>query len=297
MKKTVKKVLNSYYQLTKMGIVFFALLTAILAYFLSLDDLNISFKSFGLFVIGFYFATSGSFILNQAQEWRLDKKMKRTRNRPIPSGQLSPFQAYILSFLFLLFGLAVLFLLKPLTAFLLFLTVVLYNGCYTILWKKYLRYGAVLGALPGALPPVIGYSLGEYSIFSTACIYLFLLLFFWQMPHFWSLAIYYREDYKRAGLPVLPALENKDKTLYQIGCYMLAYIGMTLISPLFLTSGLMYVLVLLPLAFILLYQFFIYTAKPSSHWLKFFLWINASIVIYFSTPVVDKWIFHYLAHL
>ena len=293
----IKTLFKDYCQLSKIGIVIFAILTACSAYILSLDYFSqFSVEIFTVFLLGFYFVSSGSFILNQAQEWPLDQKMKRTQNRPIPLGKISPFQAYILSFIFLLFGLGILFLLKPLTAGLAFLTVLLYNGFYTIFWKKYLRYGAVLGALPGALPPVIGYSLGESNILSSQCVYLFFLLFFWQMPHFWSLAIHYQKDYKKADLPVLPVSIGYEKTLYQMGFYMLAYVGLIFISPLFLKTGLMYITLLIPLIFILLYQFHEYFYNPS-RWLKFFLWINVSILMCFAVPVLDKWIFHYLIRL
>ena len=293
----MKTLFKNYCQLTKIGIVFFALLTACLSYLLSLDHfLQFSLEKFIIFIIGFYLVCSGSFILNQAQEWLLDQKMKRTQNRPIPIGTVSPTQAYALAFIFLFFGCGVLFLLKPLTCSLAFLTVIFYNGFYTLFWKKHLKYGAVLGALPGALPPVIGYSLGENSIFSGQSVYLFLLLFFWQMPHFWSLAIHYKNDYKTAGLPVLPVVANREKTLYQMGFYMLAYVGLALISPLFLQTGFMYVALLIPLVFILLYQFHKYFYNPT-RWLTFFLWINASILICFAVPVFDKIIFNYFMTL
>jgi len=280
-----------------MGIVFFALLTTCLAYLLSLDYfLQFSLEKFIIFVLGFYFVCSGSLILNQAQEWSLDQKMKRTQNRPIPLGVISSFQAYALALIFLVFGFSVLFLLKPLTCSLAVLTVILYNGFYTLFWKKYFKYGAVLGALPGALPPVIGYSLGEKSIFSGQSVYLFLLLFFWQMPHFWSLAIHYKNDYKAAGFPTLPVLAGREKTLYQMGFYMLAYVGLALISPLFLKTGFMYMALLIPSVFILLYQFHKYFHNPS-RWLKFFLWINISILICFAVPVFDKIIFNYVMTL
>ena len=133
----IKTLLKSYCQLSKIGIVIFAFLTACSSYVLSLDDFSqFSLEVFTVFLLGFYFISSGSFILNQAQEWRLDQKMKRTKNRPIPLGKISPFQAYFLSFSFLLFGIGILFLLKPLTAGLALLTVILYNGFYTLFWKK-----------------------------------------------------------------------------------------------------------------------------------------------------------------
>lgn len=297
MRKSLNSLMNNYFHLTKIKIVIFAFLTASAAYVLSLDHfLEFSFENFIVFLLGFYLVCSGSFILNQAQEWSLDQKMERTRFRPIPSGKISPFQAYFLSFVFIIFGSGVLYLLQPLTAGMALLTVVLYNGFYTLFWKRYFKYGAVLGAVPGALPPVIGYSLGDTNILSGECVYLFLLLFFWQMPHFWSLAIRYQADYKKAGFPVLPVIDGHNKTLYQIGCYMLAYLGLALMSPLFLGAGFMYLILLLPLVLILLYQFFRYYSDPSQ-WLRFFLWINFSIIIYFAAPLLDKWIFYQVAGL
>ena len=292
----IKTVLKDYYKLSKAGIVLFSLLTAGFAYVLALPDFSyFDFNSFSFFCFAFYFVCSGSFILNQAQEWQWDQKMDRTKNRPIPRGVLFVWQAYILAGLFLAFGLALLFLINALTALLAFLTVILYNVFYTLWWKRYLKYGAVLGAIPGAMPPLIGYSVASSNIFQTPAVYLFLLLFFWQMPHFWSLALHYRKDYEKAGFPILPISAGSEKTLYQIGLYTLAYLGLSLISPLFLTTGLMYLLLLVPFAFILLYQFYQYFYNPN-HWLKFFLWVNMSLLVYFCVPVLDKWIFQSVIH-
>ena len=283
---SLKSLFRSYFHLTKIRIVIFAFLTASAAYLLSLDHFSeFSFENFMVFLFGFYFVCSGSFILNQAQEWPWDQKMNRTKARPIPSGKVSPLQAYLLSCVFILFGSGILYVLQPLTAGLALFTVGLYNGFYTLFWKRYFKYGAVLGALPGALPPVIGYSLGNTNIFSKQCVYLFLLLFFWQMPHFWSLAIRYQSDYKKAGFPILPIIDGHNKTLYQMGCYLLAYLGMALISPLFLGAGFMYLVLLIPLVLILLYQFFKYCGD-SSRWLRFFFMDQFESCCLFYSPCV-----------
>ena len=293
----ISYVFKSYSQLTKLGIVIFAVLTAGLAYLLALPDFSyFDLNAFAVFCFAFYFVCSGSFILNQAQEWRRDQKMDRTKNRPIPKGNLSPWLAVVLAGLFLAFGLGLLFLVNTLTALLACLTVILYNVFYTVWWKRRLKYGAVLGAIPGAMPPVIGYSAIENNIFQTPSVYLFLLLFFWQMPHFWSLALYYRKDYEKADFPILPVVSSREITVYHIGLYLLAYLGLALASPLFLRTGLMYLLFLVPLAGILLYQFYKYFYH-SSRWLKFFLWVNASVLVYFAVPVLDKGIFHYIINL
>ena len=286
--------LKDYSRLTKLGIVVFVLLTATAGYFLSLDNIFLfSKEKYLLFILGLYLVSSGSFVLNQSQEWKLDQKMERTKRRPIARKSVTPFQGFVLSFAMILFGSFVIFLVSPLASFLSLLTVCLYNGFYTLLWKRRWSHGAVLGALPGALPPVIGYSLGNENLFSTECVYLFLLMFLWQMPHFWSLAIRYKEQYQQGGVPVLPVICGVQKTIYEMGFYMIAYLGLALISPLFLRVGLMYLLLLIPLVLKVLYEFFHYS-NYHNKWLRFFLWINISIIVYLSVPVLDKWFFDYL---
>ena len=288
--------MKAYAQLTKVGIVIFALLTASAGYLLSLDHFSLfAFDSFLVFLVGLYFVCSGSFILNQAQEWRIDKKMKRTQVRPIPQNKISPLQAYILSFWFILFGSGLLFILKPITAGVALLTMILYNFFYTLWWKRKWSYGTLLGALPGALPPIIGYSLGGSSLLGKECFYLFLIMFLWQIPHFLSLALHYQEDYRKAGIPVLPVISGSQQTIYEMGLYMIAYLGLALISPLFLRAGLMYIILLFPLVLKVCYEFYKYF-QNKSRWLPFFLWINISILVCVTVPVVDKWLFDYLMY-
>ena len=287
----LNSVLRAYSKLTKAGIVFFVLLTASLGYFLSLESFSDHSKSvFLLFLTGLYFVSSGSFILNQAQEWEIDSKMKRTKSRPIPRGQISPFQSYVLAFGFISAGSILLFILQPVTAALALLTVALYNVFYTLFWKKKLSHGAVLGALPGALPPVIGASLADPYLLTPECMYLFFIMFLWQMPHFWILAIRHEEDYKKGRIPVLPVFYGFDKTIYEMGLYVIAYCGLVLISPLFLRAGVMYLILACPLALKIFYEFYRYT-KNNTQWLRFFLWINLSLIACLFAPVMDKWLF------
>ena len=304
---SLKSAFKSYKSLTKSGLAAFVLLTASAGYFLSLNKASdFSLEVFACLLAGLYFVSAGGFVLNQAQEWKMDRRMRRARRRPIASGEISPLQGYILAFGFLLFGHFLLLILKPLAAALALLTVLLYNGFYTLLWKKRLSHGAVPGAIPGALPPVIGYSLGDLGeglgggsgaagVFSPESLYLFALMFLWQMPHFWSLAIRYREDYRRGGAPVLPVAAGVEKTLYEMRLYTTAYLGLALISPLFLKSGLMYLLFLPPLALKIFYEFSRYAKNPPAEWLRFFLWVNGSLLVCLFVPVADKWLFYFLS--
>ena len=287
--------MKDYLILTKSGIVFFVLITSSLGYLLALNDFSdFSLAQFSGLLFFLYFVSSGSFILNQVQEWKLDSKMDRTHQRPIPQKKISLLQAGILGVAFIVFGGLGLYMIKPLTSYIALATVFLYNICYTMYWKPGFYHGAVLGALPGALPPVIGASLAESYLLTTECIYLFLIMFLWQMPHFWILAIKYKSDYKKGGIPVLPAsVYGQEKTIREMGFYLLAYLGVVLISPLFLRAGIMYVLFALPFVAKLLHEFFKYS-KQSHKWLSFFLWINASVIVYLFVPIIDKWFFHYL---
>lgn len=289
----IKNIIKDYAQLTKFGIVIFVLLTATQGYFLSLNQWSeFSLEDFLFFILGLYLISSGSFILNQAQEREFDQKMARTQKRPIARGALSALQGFVLAGSFIGFGLFLLLILHPLTGGLALLTVILYNGFYTLFWKRRWSHGAVFGALPGALPPVIGYSLGPSFIGSPECVYLFLLMFFWQMPHFWSLAIYYKKDYAQAGIPTLPVVFGDQKTLYEMSFYMVAYLGLALISPLFLQAGLTYLLFLCPLIVKVIYEFYCYL-NHKTKWLRFFLWVNASIIVCLFVPLADKWVFYY----
>ena len=229
--------LKDYFKLTKSGIVFFALVSAGAGYTLALHlsteymfSVSVPWPFLWL-LAGLYLVVSGSFALNQAYEWRLDRIMKRTQNRPVPRGKITALQAFALGITQMVLGLLILLALKPLTASLALLAVLLYNFFYTIFWKKKWTFAAIPGALPGALPVMIGYSVPSSSIFSIESLYLFFILFLWQMPHFWSLALHYKKDYQSAGIPVLPLNLGLNKTLYYMGFYLLSYLGLALPFP------------------------------------------------------------------
>ncbi len=281
--------------LTKSGIVVFVLLSAFAGYAMSFSPGQILDWSEILYLlIGLYFVSGGSFALNQAQEWRIDAKMVRTMARPIPNGKLAPWQVYLISVLMMSFGLLLLAAIEPLAAALALLTVILYNGFYTLLWKRRLAFGAVPGAIPGAMPVLIGYSVNNTNIFSPDAIYMFLIMFLWQMPHFWCLAIRYKKDYEEGGIPVLPASIGVSRTLYHIGLYLFAYVGLAMASPWFLRANVLYVLVVFPICVKLMLEFFkYYRSDGEKSWLPFFLWTNFSMLLFLGVPIFDKWVYFF----
>ena len=291
--------MRDYLKLTKSGIVFFALLSAGAGYALALlskprpplAEEEPFFLTWSLFCLlaGLYLAVSGGFAVNQASEWRMDCRMKRTRSRPVPKGRLTALQAFSLGMVQITAGLFLLLALHPLTAGLTLLAVLLYNVFYTVFWKKKWVFSAVPGALPGALPVMIGWSAASSDVFSIECLYLFLILFLWQMPHFWSLALHYREDYRRVGLPVPPLLLGVNKTLYYMGFYLLAYLGLALLSPLFFKMNVVYVFLLMPFCAKVFWEFIKFSRKLN--WKPFFMWLNFSVLLFLYAPTLDLWIY------
>lgn len=281
-----------FLDLTKSGITAFVVLSGAIGYFLSWPVHDIwDWPRFWLTISALYFLSAGSFAVNQAQEWRIDAVMPRTLKRPIPSGKISLFQAYVLGFGFIVIGAMAASLVNLHVLVIGMSTVIFYNLIYTLYWKRSWAFGAVPGAIPGALPVVIGYAANSHFLLAPECIYAFLIMFLWQMPHFWSLAIRYKEDYRAGGIPVLPACVGTERTLFHMGLYMFCYVGLAIASPFFTTAYFFYLIVVLPLAFKVLWEFIKYwkAGGEGREWLPFFLWTNMSMLLFLVAPVVDRW--------
>ncbi|MCC7403337.1 MAG: protoheme IX farnesyltransferase [Bdellovibrionales bacterium] len=284
--------MRSYLDLTKTGIVVFVLLSAAAGYFIARPSGNpLEWSHFALFILGLYMVSAGSFALNQAQEWQRDAVMERTKKRPLPRGVMKSWQAWALGFSYVGVGSLLLYVIEPLAAALGLLTVLLYNVFYTLFWKRKWAFGAVPGAIPGAMPAVIGYSVFSVDLLAPECLYLFLIMFLWQMPHFWCLAIRYKDDYERGGFPVLAAVLGVDKTLFHIGLYVFVYVGVALLSPWFLKTHVLYLFLVVPFALKVLWEFFLYYQQEAKgSWLRFFLWVNFSLLAFIGAPVFDRMI-------
>jgi len=283
--------LRLFLDLTKFGIVCFILISGFAGYALSMAPGEPWVISHLALTLGsLYFLSAGGFALNQAQEWVADLRMRRTTSRPIPSGKVSVRQAWLLGCAFILIGIVLGFFASPLVALLGALTVLLYNVLYTLYWKKKWAFGAVPGAIPGAMPVVIGYAANTNQLFQPELMYAFLIMFLWQMPHFWSLAIRFKDDYSKAGFPVLPVIIGTGRTLFHIGLYVFAYVGLALASPWFTSTYFLYFVFVVPFALKVLYEFFrYYNSNAEARWLPFFLWTNFSVLVFLIAPVLDKW--------
>jgi heme o synthase len=157
-------------------------------------------------LIGTALVASGASVVNQLMEIEADGLMRRTRARPLPSGRITPGRAKAFALVLSLAGLAQLaFAVNLLAAGVALVTLLTYTVFYTPL-KKRTSLATVVGGVPGALPPMIGWTAVRNDLSIEAWI-LFGIVFLWQMPHFLAIAWMYREDYKRAGFPLLPIIE------------------------------------------------------------------------------------------
>ena len=179
--------------------------------------------------VGTFLLGAGAFALNMYLERDLDARMERTRKRPLPAGRMAPVQA--LTFGVTVVTAGVLYLLvtcNPLTAAIGAIAAGSYVAVYTPM-KRISTFNTIVGAIPGALPPVIGWAAASGRI-EFGAVLMFAILFLWQLPHFLSLAWMYRDDYKKAGMAMITSYDKDGKfTARQTLIYGVAYVLMTLL--------------------------------------------------------------------
>jgi protoheme IX farnesyltransferase len=179
-------------------------------------------------VVGTTLVAGGAAALNQVYERDIDGLMRRTRVRPLPDGRISWTDARLFGWLLAAAGLTLLVFVNVLSAVIALTTLLTYVALYTPL-KRRSPHATLVGAIPGALPPLIGWAAatGATSIAGWA---LFAIVFLWQIPHFMAIAWMYREDYQRAGLPMLPVVEPDGRRAgHQALAYAIALVPVSLI--------------------------------------------------------------------
>ena len=220
--------LSAYAELTKPRITFLVVLTAAAGFCMG-SAAGIDYVRLLNMGIGIALLSSGISALNQYLERDLDGLMRRTQERPLPSGKLLPIEAAIFGISLSVIAIAYLaVLINPLSALLGCATLVSYLFVYTPLKPK-TTLSTVLGAFPGAMPPFIGWVAARGEITIDAWI-LFAILFLWQFPHFLAIARMYRDDYARAGIKMLPVVEPDGRvTGQQIISYTLLLVPVSLL--------------------------------------------------------------------
>jgi protoheme IX farnesyltransferase len=204
-------------------------------------------------IIGTGLIASGTAALNQWYEREADAKMKRTQMRPLPSGRLSATNALAFAILISVAGFIELFVeVNALTGWLGLFTLLSYLFIYTPL-KQRSPHSTTIGAIPGAMPPLIGYAAASGTLTWDAWI-LFAILFIWQFPHFYAIAWMYREDYERAGIRMLPVVEpDGESTARRILVYSLILIPISMVPKFLAMTGNLYLAGALALGLFFLY--------------------------------------------
>ena len=218
--------LSDYISLTKPRLSLMSIITALLGYFAA-DPAIDMLVFFGL-TIGTSLSAAGAAVLNQWMERGPDKLMERTRDRPLPRGVIQPATALVLGLLCSATGVLVLILwTNPITGLLGFATILIYIVIYTPL-KKVTPLATEIGAIPGAIPPLMGWVAAEGTVTTLGWI-LFGILFAWQMPHFMAISWMYRQDYARGGFKMLVLTQNgAAKISYSCILYTIVLIAVTL---------------------------------------------------------------------
>lgn len=210
-KSKFRSQLSDYLALTKPRVTFMVLLTMMFGFYIGAEDeMNWLLLAHALF--GTALVAGGTSALNQYLERELDAKMLRTKNRPLPSGRISPNAALAFGVLISISGLAhLLVFVNSLTALLGGFTLASYVFLYTPL-KTRSAISTIVGAVPGALPPMGGWTAARGELGIEAWV-LFAILFIWQLPHFLAIAWLYREDYARGGFPMLPVIDPEGHSV------------------------------------------------------------------------------------
>jgi heme o synthase len=235
-----------YWALTKPRVTQLAIFCAVIGMFLAVPGMP-SPRAVLMATVGIWLLAGAAFAVNSLIEQHIDAKMARTRMRPLPRGDLAPLQALVFSGVIGGAGMWVLYTqVNPLTMWLTFATFVGYAVVYTVLLKPYTPQNIVIGGMSGAMPPVLGWAAVTNSAPPEAWL-LALIIFVWTPPHFWALALYRIEDYRRSGWPMLPVTHGEPLTRLHILLYTIGLVATTLLPYVVQMSGLLYLLVALAL--------------------------------------------------
>jgi|TARA_B100001964_G_scaffold100976_1_gene112922 protoheme IX farnesyltransferase len=217
-RKNLLPLLGDFLALTKPRVMSLLLVSAVAGAFLGAQSTP-SLKIIIAVIIGGALASGGAASLNMAYESELDKKMGRTKNRPVAEGRIA-FKTAVLFGIALNVGSFVILTLMAnmLAAGLAIAGTLLYFGLYTVILKRTTTQNIVIGGAAGAVPPLVGYAASAGTVDLSAW-YLFVIIFFWTPPHFWALAIMIKDDYARANIPMMPVVMGIKHTTKQILLY------------------------------------------------------------------------------
>lgn len=282
--------LRQFYQLTKPRVVALIVFCAVIGMFLATPGMVPT----GLLVaatVGIWLVAGAAAAVNCLLEQTIDAVMMRTRSRPLPRGELTSLQTLVFAGVLGGVGLWVLYrFVNPLTMWLTLGTFVGYAIVYTVLLKPLTPQNIVIGGASGAMPPVLGWAAVAGQVTPEALL-LFLIIFAWTPPHFWSLALYRTEDYARAGLPMLPVTHGRRFTVLYVLLYTVILLACSLFPFAYGMSGWIYLASALVLGgMFLCYAVRLYLAYSDALARRMFRFSIAYLSALFAALLVD----HYL---
>ncbi len=238
---SIRQVMHAYYELTKPRVVALIVFTAIVGMFLATEGMvPLPVLIFGGLGIGLSAASGAAF--NHLLDRRADRIMARTSGRPLPTGSVRTGPAVMFALALAVISVVLLVTqINVLTAVLSFASMIGYAVVYTVWLKHATPQNIVIGGAAGAMPPVLGWS-AVTGVVSPDALLLFLIIFCWTPPHFWALALYRRDEYAAAGIPMLPVTHGERHTLLQMVLYTVLLIAVSVLPFATGMSGGMYLL-------------------------------------------------------
>jgi len=240
----VKATWKDYLELTKPKVVLLILVTAVVGMFLATPGM-VPWSILIISTIGIGFAAGGAAVVNHVVDQKIDSIMARTLKRPIATGKISDKNAIIFASILSVSSMLMLyFYINPLTAILTFFGLVGYAFVYTMYLKRATPQNIVIGGLSGAIPPLLGWTAvdGYGGDIHPHALLLVLIVFVWTPPHFWALAIFRRDEYAKADIPMLPVTHGIDFTKTSIILYTILLFFAGLLPYLTRMSGLVYLI-------------------------------------------------------
>jgi len=232
-KVNFSSVFKDFKQLTKVGLSLSVVFSSLAGYLLAAEKIQVS--TLVLLAIGGYLMVGASNAFNQIIEKDTDALMKRTMNRPLPTGRMHVSMAMVIAISFTIVGLAILYSINPKSALFGAISIFLYTSVYTPL-KSVTPLSVFVGAIPGAIPFMLGW-VAATNNFSIEPGMLFLIQFFWQFPHFWAIAWLQYDEYKKAGFNLMPMGKKNKKAVIQIIIYTICLILVSVVPVLKMTGS------------------------------------------------------------
>ncbi len=253
--------ITQYAQFTKLRLSALVVFSAILGYFIALEELNtpVNWLEVTMLFVGGFLVTGASNGYNQVIEREYDKLMPRTATRPIPTGKMSVTEGMILATICAVVGAGLLlYFVNPLSAILSVAALLLYVFAYTPL-KRMTPWAVFVGAFPGAVPPMLGWvaattALEPFGFIGTNALLLFAIQFMWQFPHFWAIAWVVDDDYRKAGFRLLPTKERDKGSAFQVMVYAMFLIPMSLLPYFYNMTGIIGISIVLLCGILFFYQ-------------------------------------------